>query len=128
MLRWATEIGRVDIIFEVALLSQYMANPREGHMEQLLHIVAFLRRRPKLTLYLSPELPNMDYGDFRTNRADFTDMYRDAREGMPHKMPKPRGHGMTMTAYVDASHAANKGTRRSHTGYVIFLNRAPILW
>ena len=128
MLRWATEIGRVDILFEVALLSQYMANPREGHMEQLLHIIAFLKRRPKLTLYLSPELPNMDYGDFQTNREDFLDMYRDAREGMPHKMPKPRGYGMTMTAYVDASHAANKVTRRSHTGYVIFLNRAPILW
>jgi hypothetical protein len=33
-----------------------------------------------------------------------------------------------MTAFVDASHAANKKTRRSHTGYVIFLNRAPIVW
>jgi hypothetical protein len=33
-----------------------------------------------------------------------------------------------MTAFVDASHAANKMTRRSHTGYVIFLNRAPIVW
>jgi hypothetical protein len=98
-------------------------------MEQLLHIVAYLRRRPKLTLQLSPELPNMDYGDFRTNRADFTDMYRDARrEEMPHKIPTPRGHGITMTAYVDASHAANKVSHRSHTGYVIFLNRAPILW
>jgi hypothetical protein len=75
MLRWATEIGRVDILFEVSLLSQYMANPREGHMEQLLHIIAFLRQRPKLTLYLSPELPNMDYGDFQTKRADFLDMY-----------------------------------------------------
>ena len=33
-----------------------------------------------------------------------------------------------MTAFVDASHAANRVTRRSHTGYIIFINRAPILW
>ena len=43
ILRWATEIGRVDILFEVSLLSQYQASPREGHLSQLLHIFAFLR-------------------------------------------------------------------------------------
>ena len=57
VLRWATEIGRVDILLEVELLSQYQASPREGHLEQLMHILAFLRRHPKLTLYLSPKLP-----------------------------------------------------------------------
>ena len=38
VLRWATEIGRVDILLEVSLLSQYQAIPREGHLEQLLHM------------------------------------------------------------------------------------------
>jgi hypothetical protein len=128
VLRWATEIGRVDILLEVSLLSQYQANPREGHLEQLLHIFGFLRKNPKLTLYLSPELPNMDYGDFRTRKDDFAELYRDAEEPMPHRMPQPRGRSVTTTAYVDASHAANKVTRRSHTGFVIFLNRAPIVW
>ena len=33
MLRWATEIGRVDILHEISILSQYQASPREGHME-----------------------------------------------------------------------------------------------
>ena len=50
VLRWATEIGRVDILLEVALLSQYQANPREGHLEQLLHIFAFLKKHPTVTL------------------------------------------------------------------------------
>ena len=31
ILRWAIELGRVDILTEVALLSQYQANPQEGH-------------------------------------------------------------------------------------------------
>ena len=43
-------------------------------------------------------------------------------------MPEPLGRGMVTTAYVDASHAANKITRRSHTGYVLFVNKAPISW
>jgi hypothetical protein len=128
VLRWATEIGRVDILLEVSLLSQYQANPREGHLEQLLHIFAFLKRHPKLTLYLSPELPRIDYGDFRTKRGDFAEIYRDAEELLPHRMPMPRGRDLEITAYVDASHAANKVTRCSHSGYVVFLNRAPILW
>jgi hypothetical protein len=79
VLRWATEIGRVDILLEIALLSQYSASPREGHLEQLLHIFAFLRKHPKFTLYLSPELPLMDLGEFCTNRDDFKEIYRDAK-------------------------------------------------
>ena len=128
VLRWATEIGRVDILLEVALLSQYSASPGEGHLEQLLRIFAFLRRHPKLTLYLSPELPLMDFGEFTTQKTDFNEIYRDAEEPLPHRMPMPRGRSVVMTAFVDASHGANKVTRRSHTGYVIFLNRAPIVW
>ena len=62
-------------------------------------------------------------------KADgFNEQYRDAEEQIPGDMPKARGESVVMTAYVDASHAANKVTRRSHTGFVIFLNRAPIYW
>ena len=72
VLRWATEISRVDILLEVLLLSQYQANPRKGHLEQVIHIFAFLKAQCKVGLYLSPELPNLDYGrDFRTNKDDF---------------------------------------------------------
>ena len=55
-------------------------------------------------------------------------MYRDAVEQIPADAPKPRGFPVDLKAYVDASHAANKVTRKSHTGYLIFLNRAPIHW
>ena len=45
----------------------------------------------------------------------FREQYRDAKEELPGNMPRPRGRGMKITAFVDASHAANKVTRRSHT-------------
>jgi hypothetical protein len=128
VLQWATEIGRVDILLEVALLSPCSASPREGHLDQVLHIFAFLRRHPKLTLYLSPEMPLMDFGEFRTQKDNVSELYRDADEQMPHTMPTQRGRSLVMTAFVDASHGGNKVTRQSHTGYVIFINRAPIIW
>ena len=42
ILRWSTEIGRVDILHEVSLLSQYQASAREGHLEQLFNILDLL--------------------------------------------------------------------------------------
>ncbi|MEM7003142.1 MAG: Ty1/Copia family ribonuclease HI, partial [Pseudomonadota bacterium] len=128
VLRWATEIGRVDILHEVSILSQYQALPREGHLEEVLRIFAYLKSKPKLTLYFDPTLPVIDYGLFTTKRDDFKEFYRDAEEELPYRMPVPRGRPVVTTAFVDASHAANKVTRKSHTGYVIFINRSPTLW
>ena len=97
-------------------------------MEQLLHIWAFLKKIPKLTLYFDPARPVIDYSLFKTNKEDFKEQYRDAEEELPHRMPRPRGRPVSTTAFVDASHASNKKTRRSHTGYLIFINRAPVMW
>jgi hypothetical protein len=51
-------------------------------------------------------------------------IYRDGVEQLPHRMPAPKGRKLTITTFVDASHAANL---RSHTGYAVFINRTPIV-
>ena len=43
-------------------------------------------------------------------------------------MPRPRGRSVVTTAFVDSSHGANKVTRRSHSGHILFVNRAPVKW
>jgi hypothetical protein len=43
VLRWAVEIGRLDILLEISLLSSHLALPREGHLEQVYHIFAYLK-------------------------------------------------------------------------------------
>jgi hypothetical protein len=35
---------------------------------------------------------------------------------------------MTLRVYVDSDHAGDLVTRRSRTGFVVFLNGAPIYW
>ena len=43
-------------------------------------------------------------------------------------MPPPLGVRVRITAFIDASNASNKVNRGSHTGFVIFVNMAPIIW
>ena len=43
-------------------------------------------------------------------------------------MPQPKGNPVEITCFVDANHAGNVITRRSHTGIIIFVNNAPILY
>ena len=44
ILRWAIEIGRVDILTEVSMLSASQASPREGHLKALLQIFTYILR------------------------------------------------------------------------------------
>ena len=127
-LRWATEMGRVDILFELSILSAYQASPRQGHLDQLLRIYGYLKYNPKITLYLDPTRMPVPSNVFKDNSHEFKEQYRDAKELLPHDMPQPRGNSVRITAYVDSDHASNQQTRRSHTGYIVFINRAPILW
>ncbi|KAL7533576.1 hypothetical protein ACHAXR_005318 [Thalassiosira sp. AJA248-18] len=59
-------------------------------------------------------------------RGDWGEFYGDIKEEDPPNMPEPLGKPVTMSCFVDADHAGNKVTRRSHTGVIIILNNAPI--
>jgi hypothetical protein len=43
-------------------------------------------------------------------------------------MPEPRGLGFTMNAKVDADHAADTVSRRSRTGFFVYLNCSLVYW
>jgi hypothetical protein len=59
---------------------------------------------------------------------DWKEFYQDAKESIPPNAPEPRGQPVQINAFVDADHAGNRVTRRSHTGILIYLNCAPIIW
>ena len=60
--------------------------------------------------------------------CDWSEFYPDAEEAIPYNVPKPRGHGVVTSVFVDSDHAGCKDTLRSHTGIFVFVNKAPILW
>ena len=43
-------------------------------------------------------------------------------------IPEPKGNSGCITVFVDAGHAGDRATRRSFTGILIYVNRAPIIW
>ena len=126
VLRWAVEIGRIDILLEVSLLSSHLALPREGHLNQVYHIFGYLKASPRRRLFFDPTDPSVS--ESRFHRFEWEDFYRDAKEPTPIDMPPPRGRTMSIHCFVDASHAADKVTRRSQSGVLIFCNRSPIIW
>lgn len=128
ILRWATELGRIDILLEVSLLSSFSAMPRFNHLMQVYQIFAYVKKHPKFSIYMSPEYPAYSVMNLQRSSDDFKEHYRDAREELPAKMPKPRGNMVMLSAYVDASHAGNRVTRQSHTGIQIFANRSLVMW
>jgi hypothetical protein len=41
VMRWMVELGRIDIVTEVSMLSSYLACPREGCLENALHVMGY---------------------------------------------------------------------------------------
>ena len=49
-------------------------------------------------------------------------------EELPPKMAEPRGNMGRISAFVNADHSGNAVTRQSHSGIIIFVQNAPIIW
>jgi hypothetical protein len=67
----------------------------------------------------------VDWDATKFAKVDWTDFYPDATEPIPPNAPEPRGKPVQINCFVDADHAGNKVTRRSHSGILIYLNSAP---
>ena len=68
------------------------------------------------------------FDDRAFHKCDWSEFYPEAEELLPPDMPEPLGKAVKMTCFVDADHAGCRETRRSHTGVIILVNKAPIIW
>jgi hypothetical protein len=61
--------------------------------------------------------------------CDWTDFYGDVKEAIPPNAPEPRGKEVGICLlYVDSDHTGERLTRRSRSGYLVYLNGALITW
>ena len=127
ILRWIVELGRADIAMETSALASMMASPRVGHLNAVYHMFAFLKVKHNGVMGFDPTEPDLDTSQF--HREDWSaSAYGECKEEITANAPKPRGLGFTMRAFVDSDHAGDTVTRRLRTGFLIFLNSAPIYW
>ena len=121
------EIGRIDIATECSLLSSNLAYPREGHFKCALHMMGCLKWKHNSRLFFDPTYPDIDFDTFDVG-AEWKEFYGDMTEDIPPNSPDPRGKSVDLRMWADSDHAVDKVTRRSRTGYFIFLNTALINW
>jgi hypothetical protein len=116
----------LNILMPISLMSCYLASAREGHLDQLFHVFTYLKNHDRSTMVFDDLYPT--FGDAKFSECNWTELYPDVCEPMLENMPVPRGKHAVMSCFVNADHAGCKEMRRSHSGIIIYVNRAPILW
>ena len=71
--------------------------------------------------------PDIEFDTFNDG-DEWKEFYGDATKDIPTNAPDPRGKSVDLRMWFDSDHAGEKVTRRSHTGYFIFLNTALMNW
>lgn len=129
ILRWIVELGRVDICLECSMMSSHLALPREGHLHQVLHIFGHLKKYHNSEMVFDPTSPDIDENEFQVRDWTTSEFgHVQGQEELPPNAPPPRGFGFKTKAKVDADHASDSVSRRSRTGFVVYLNCALIYW
>ena len=96
-------------------------------MKELYHIFAYLKKHHNAEMVFDPTPFDLDSSQF--GQQDFsysTYGHEDTKQVLPKGMLTPYGPGFTIRVFVDSDHAGNLATQRSRTGFVVFLNGAPI--
>jgi len=125
-LQWLSELGRIDICHAVGVMSRYNALPRQGHLDAVIRIFAYLKHHKNSKLVF--DTCQRDFPESSFIQHDWTEMYPDATEDIPERYPVPLGNSAQINVFVDAAHADDLMTRRSTTGILIFVNGTPIRW
>ena len=121
VLRWIVELGRVDINTEVSMMSSHLALPRRGHLDEVFHIFAYLKKKHNSEMVYDPTDVEIDRAAFPREDWSYS-IYGDdnLEEVLPLNMPTPLGKSFTCRVYVDSDHAGDQVTRRSRTGFIVF--------
>ena len=112
----------MDISCEVSMLSSHVVLPREGHLHQCFHIFSYLKSHHNARLVFDPSYPEIDFSKFE--KYEWEIYYDKVKEDVP--LNAPLRLEFIIRAYVDASHASCKLTRRSRTEFIVMLNNSSI--
>ena len=64
ILRWMVDLGRVDICYEVSMMSSHLALPRKGHLQELYHIFSYRQKYHNSEMVFDPSDPVIDKVQF----------------------------------------------------------------
>ena len=94
------------------MMASMMAMPQKGHLIQLYHIFAYLKRKHNAETVFNPIDPKVGDDEFPKHDWSHTP-YSDYTNEIPKNTPSAKGMGFKMVAFVDSDHAGDVVTRRS---------------
>ena len=62
ILRWIVELGRANITVEASMLASCLALPRQGHLQQLYNVFAYLKCKHNAEMIFDPTVPEIPDG------------------------------------------------------------------
>lgn len=107
------------------MVSSYLAMPSDGHL-QVFHIFSNLGSKHNARMVFDPRYPNLDYSKFE--KRDWSSFYGEVKEEIPDNIPTAHRSEFIILCFCDSEHAGDQLTRRSRTGFTVYLNSAPIYW
>jgi hypothetical protein len=126
-LQWAISLGRFDIATAVMTMSSFRVAPREGHLERLRRVCAYISKFKSACIRVRTELP--DYSDLPSQNHDWArTVYGTVREQRPMDAPPVKGELVRTTTYKDANLYHDMTSGKAVTGVIHFLNGTPIEW
>jgi hypothetical protein len=121
ILRWAVELGRINLAHVAGAMARFSAAPRQGHLWIVLRIFAYCKKRNESKVVFDPVKNDMEHIEWMSQ--DWKQFYPDIQgEIIPYDQPKPRGRSVPVNMFCDAAHATCHVTRRSTTGIILFVN------
>ena len=111
----------------MSLVSSFNVNLCEGHLEAAYRVFEYLYNHMNGgCVVFDDRLPEVKEEQFK--EVNWKNIYGDVTEDIPTNMPEARGNGVIISMFTDAAFAGDLVTRRSQSGILIFINRAPITW
>jgi hypothetical protein len=125
VLRWAVELGRIDLAHAAGAMARFAAAPRNGHMHMVIRIFAYCKKHIESKLVFDPS-PRV-FSNVGWISHDWKQFYPDiVGEVLPSSVPQPRGKRVQVNMFCDAAHGTCHVTRRSTTGIIFFLGGAVV--
>jgi hypothetical protein len=91
--------------------------PKGSSLEVLYHVFACLKNHLDMG-WIACDWLKLEINESAFHSGNWSELYGVVQEEMPPKMPKAGGNPVTITAFVDSSHAGNFMTIWLHTGII----------
>ena len=126
-LQWLITLGRFDINVHVMTMSRFAQAPRQGHLDRVKRIFAYVKHSKEYAIRVRTGKP--DYSKISQVEYDWEHtVYGKGKEEIPPNSPEPLGKPVVLTHFVDGNLEHCKLTGRAVTGVIDMINQTPIGW